>query len=63
MRSHLFFQIVSNFFQIGVFGGLRYHDFFKTISRFFQMKFQDFKTFAHGSLKLTPNSEANGVKR
>ena len=21
------------------------------------------KTFAHGSLKLTPNSEANGVKR
>jgi hypothetical protein len=39
MRSHLFFQIVSNFFQIGVFGGLRYHDFFKTISRFFQMDF------------------------
>lgn len=42
MRSHLFFQIVSNFFQIGVFGGLRYHDFFKTISRFFQNEFHDF---------------------
>ncbi len=29
MRSHLFFQIVSNIFQIGVFAGQRYHDYFK----------------------------------
>jgi len=42
MRSHLFFQIVSPFFQFGVFAGLRYHDFFKTISRFFQMEFHDY---------------------
>ena len=29
MRSHLFFQIVSPFFQIGSFVGLRYHEYFK----------------------------------
>jgi len=40
MRSHLLFQIVSAFFPIGVFAGLRYHDFISNgISRFFQMDF------------------------
>jgi len=42
MRSHLFFQIVSPFFQFGDIGAWQYHDYFKTISRFFQMKFHDF---------------------
>jgi len=37
MGSQLFFQIVSPFFQIGSFVGLRYHDFFKRVSRLLQI--------------------------
>jgi len=37
MGSQLFFQIVSPFFQIGSFVGLRYHDFFKCVSRLLQI--------------------------